>query len=84
MIDEHLLGLSAYQGLLHLVDTTWGIEVETENQVGNLKQHIALFAMLIVTHNLISIGQPHQEVGILIGHNHGNILSAQAHILGPS
>ena len=55
VVDKHLLGRTVYQGMLHLINTTWGVEIETEHQVGNLKQHVALIGMLIVTYNLIGI-----------------------------
>ena len=83
VIDEHLLSRAIDERLLHFIDTTRGIEVETEHKVCYLKQHVALLRVLVVTYYLISIGQPLEKVWILIGHHHCSILATLAQKLGP-
>ena len=81
MVDEYLAGRTGHQRRLHILDTTGRIEVETDNEVGYLEQHVALVGMLVVAHYLLAVGQPVKEVGILVGHDNGNILATQTKIL---
>ena len=75
MVDEYLAGRTGHQRRLHILDTTGRIEVETDNEVGYLEQHVTLAGMLVVAHYLLAVRQPVQEVGILVGHDNGNILA---------
>ena len=84
VVDEHLRGQGTDKGCLHLVDATGGVVVETEHEVGNLEEHVALLAMTVVANDLLRVGHPLQEVGILVGHNDGRLLAAHAQIFGPA
>ena len=84
MIDKHLLCWAIYERLLHLVDTTGRVEVETENKIGYFEKHVALVGMLIVANYLIGIGHPLKEVRVLVGHDYSNILSARTQELSPT
>ena len=84
MVDEHPLGWRTEQGRLHILHTTGGVVVETEHEVCYLEEHVGLFTMLVVTHDLLAVGHPLQEVGILVGHYHHGILVEGAQVFRPS
>ena len=84
VVDEHLRGRGAYEGRFHLANTARGVVVETEHEVGNLEEHVALLGVTVVAHNLLRIGHPVQEVGILIGHDNRSLLTTRPQILRPA
>ena len=75
VVDEDTIGGGADERLLHLVDTTRGVVIETEDEVGNLEEQVALLAMLVVTDDFLGVGHPRQEVGKLIGYDHRGLLA---------
>ena len=75
MVDQYPWGLCVEQGLLHLINARWGVVVETEHEVGDLQEHVALLTMLVVADDFLRVRQPQQEVGILVGHDDGYLLA---------
>ena len=75
MVDKHLWGRRANEGCLHVLDTAGRVVVEAEHEVGNLEEHVALLFVLVVTHDLVCIRQPRQEVGIQVGYDDDSILT---------
>ena len=58
MVDKNTFGSCGCQCMLHLIDTTGRVVVQTKDEVGNLQQQVAFLMVLVVAHDLLSIGQP--------------------------
>ena len=83
VVDEHLRGGGGNEECLHILDTAGRVEVEAEHKVGNLEEHVALLGMLIVSHDLLRVRQPLQEVGVLVGHDDDGLFFACTQIFRP-
>ena len=75
VVDEYAWGGGGDKGLLHVLHTAGRVVIETEYEVGNLEEHVTLLLVLVVAHDLLSIRQPQEEVGILIGNDDNGILA---------
>ena len=84
MVDEHNHARSSEQGGLHLIDTTGRVEVETEHEIGNLQEQVALFAMFVVADDLLGIRQPLEKVGKLVGNDDRRFLALATEEFCPS
>ena len=84
MVDHHLTGTTAGKHILHLVETTSAIEVETEHQIGLIESTLHLGRMLVVTQNGLTVGQPLQIVGHHVGHTYLCLLALREQKATPS
>ena len=85
MVDHHLLSLARGEHILHVVQASSPIEVETEHEVGFLKYLSHLLRMLVVTHHLAACPrQPTDGVGYEVGHADLGLLAQRAQIMRPT
>ena len=75
MVYQHLASRTGLQGLLHVLCSRQGVEVETEHQIGYLQHRVHKVLVLVVAHNLLSIRHPLQIVRKLVGNHQYRILT---------
>ena len=75
VINEHATRFRAYEQRFHLIHPGGGIEIETEHQVGLFKGLRSTVGMSVVANYFFGVGHPAEEIGKLVGHDHGHLLA---------